>query len=67
MIGPGKYDDLCTRIRSETKASGVILIVLGGNRGEGFSAQLTPEATAKISPMLRHLADSIEADLGSPS
>ena len=35
-IGPGKYDEMCTDIRIITKAAGVLLIVLDGDRGSGF-------------------------------
>src|SRR5205085_1646492 len=38
-IGPGQYDDLCTRVREESQAQAVVLIVLGGNKGNGFSMQ----------------------------
>jgi hypothetical protein len=37
--GPGKYDDACTAAREATEAAGVILIVLGGQHGSGFSVQ----------------------------
>jgi hypothetical protein len=37
--GPGKYNDIATRIRSETQAKGIVLVVLGGNRGHGFELQ----------------------------
>ena len=42
-IGPGKYDDLCTLLRERAgigeQGGGVLVIVLGGNRGNGFSCQ----------------------------
>ena len=62
MLGPGKYDDLCTEIREATEAEGVILIIIGGNKGQGFSAQLSPEATVKMPAVLRSIADQIEDD-----
>lgn len=37
-FGPGKYDDIVTRIRNETKARGVLLLIVGGTKGRGFSA-----------------------------
>lgn len=36
-LGPGKYDDLCTYVREKAKAEGAIVIVYGGERGQGFS------------------------------
>lgn len=38
--GPGKYDDLCTQVRVQTKAAAVIVIVLNGENGSGFSCQI---------------------------
>ncbi len=37
--GPGKYDDLATYVREKAEAKGVLILVLDGNRGSGFSAQ----------------------------
>jgi hypothetical protein len=62
MLGPGKYDAEATAAFEQTEAQGVILIVLGGNRGHGFSAQVTAEAMAAIPALLRAVADQIEAD-----
>jgi hypothetical protein len=61
--GPGKYDDEATWVRERIKASGVILIVVGGDRGQGFEVQATLEVTLNLPTMLRTLADQIEADL----
>jgi hypothetical protein len=62
-LGPGKYDDEATWVRERTNASGVILIVIGGDRGYGFAAQATLETTLSLSAMLRDIADQIDADL----
>jgi len=62
-IGPGKYDAEATWVRRRTKASGVVLIVLGGDRGQGFSAQATLEITLSLPRLLRTIADEIEADI----
>jgi hypothetical protein len=40
--GPGKYDDICTMVRDSVGISaetggGVMVIVMGGNKGNGFS------------------------------
>jgi len=61
-IGPGKYDSLCTRVREETGAEGVILIVFGGKLGGGFSMQASPELTAATPAILRRVAADIERD-----
>ena len=63
MIGPGKYDDEATWVRERTKASGVILIVIGGDRGQGFAVQATVEVTLSLPTLLRDMADQIETDL----
>ncbi len=62
-LGPGKYDDLATLVRDGTKADGVIVIVIGGSKGSGFSVQATFEVTAKLPELLRTMADNIERDL----
>jgi hypothetical protein len=40
-LGPGKYDDECTKAREATMADGCILIVINGSLGSGFSCQLS--------------------------
>jgi hypothetical protein len=59
-LGPGKYDDEATEIREKLHAAGIILIVLGGDKGQGFSAQLDFAATMAIPEILRTVADQIE-------
>lgn len=60
-FGPGKYDDLCTAARASTEAAAVILIVLAGNKGHGFSCQtVAGDITDKLPAMLRNVADIIE-------
>jgi len=58
--GPGKYDDLATLVRAQAAAEGVIVVVIGGPAGSGFSVQATPAVTAGLSRMLRFIADEIE-------
>lgn len=60
VIGPGKYDLLCTMARELARAEAAIVIILNGNRGNGFSCQGTPEVTAALPALLRHTADNIE-------
>ncbi len=62
MIGPGKYDEVCTQVREDTNALGVVLLIFGGCKGNGFSCQAPFEFTATIPSLLRQMADQIEAD-----
>jgi hypothetical protein len=61
-IGPGKYDKETTVVMKATNAQGVILIVIGGDRGAGFSVQATLEATLALPVILRDIADQLETD-----
>jgi hypothetical protein len=63
MIGPGIYNQLATESREAAQAEGVILIVLNGNKGTGFSAQFeSPGMVQDIPSLLRQVADQIEED-----
>lgn len=62
-IGPGKYDDLATMIRARAAAQGVIVMVIGGALGSGFSVQASAEVTANLPALLRTIADDIERDI----
>lgn len=59
-MGPGKYDKECTEIRSRIKADGIIMIVFGGEKGNGFSAQLPLHLTLSMPEILRKVASDIE-------
>lgn len=63
MFGPGKYDHLCEQVR---KAAGpiaeVVLIVVNGELGHGFSAQISPGSVVGIAAALRAVADQMERD-----
>lgn len=69
MIGPGKYDD---ETRSATGAHTVILIVIGGAKGDGVSLQWCARFPSQSVPLpffdrllpklLRDIADQIEAE-----
>ena len=52
MIGPGKYDDACTLVREMTGAKCVLVAVIGGGKGHGFSVQtiepIDPETLADL-------------------
>lgn len=63
--GPGKYDEVCTAARLATLADAVVLIVIDGDKGSGFSVQsVTTRSvaiTARLPALLRSVADKIEA------
>lgn len=62
--GPGKYDAEATAARESAKAGAVVLIVLDGDRGSGFSVQvLSPGVLERLPGLLRHMAADIEADV----
>jgi len=60
-LGPGKYDDLCTEAKEKAEARGAILIIIGGNKGEGFSCQTDILTLARLPSILRVIADEMEA------
>lgn len=62
-MGGGKYDEAATKAAEMTEAKGVVLIVLHGRDGSGFSARLPPEATVLLPRVLREIADQMERDL----
>ena len=58
--GPGKYDDLATLVRKRTGAAGVVLLVINGSKGSGFSVQATPVLTVELPRLMRAMANEIE-------
>lgn len=64
-IGPGKYDDVCTKARIETNATGTLLIILDGNKGSGFSCQIDKKEIARlrIPDILENMARQIRNDI----
>jgi hypothetical protein len=61
-LGPGKYDDLATLVRERagiTEDGGVIVIVLGGNRGNGFACQADLRTTLLLPDLLEDMARQI--------
>lgn len=71
MLGPGKYDPMCTRVREELGAEAVVLLVINGTAGSGFSMQqLLHRAPSgelldqiNIAASLRVIADALEQDI----
>ena len=63
MIGPGKYEEQCARVLEETEAQGVLLLIFGGNQGNGAPCKATPEMMKAMPGLLRQIADGMEQDL----
>lgn len=61
-LGPGKYDDLCTHVREQSKAQGAMVIIFGGERGDGFSCQADFATTMSMADILDSIAKQIRAD-----
>lgn len=65
-LGPGKYDDLCSYVSEQTgiadTGGGVIVIVIGGNRGSGFSCQADLKTTLGLPDLLESVAQQIRDD-----
>jgi len=64
--GPGKYDLITSFVREQTHAQGVLIIVIEGTEGSGFSAQLPPHLLSDVPRFLREMADEIELSTESP-
>lgn len=63
-VGPGKYDEVATLARELTGGHTVVLLVLGGSRGQGFSVQTIDPTMARALPeLLRTIANDIERDV----
>lgn len=66
-MGPGKYDELCTLVREKTgigltRGGAVAVLVIGGERGSGFSVQADPEHARLLPDLLEDIARQIRAD-----
>lgn len=64
-MGPGAYDNLCTYVREQAKAQGAIVIVLGGEKGQGFSMQADAITTLTVPDILERVAKEIRASFRS--
>ena len=67
-VGPGNYDEEATWVQVKTQAHGVILMIVDGNKGNGFSIasfdiQATLEITLSLPKLLREMANQIEVDI----
>jgi enoyl-CoA hydratase/carnithine racemase len=62
-IGPGKYDDLATLVRERAQADGVVVIVIGGDKGNSFCVQADLETTLLLPDLLDQLSKQIREDI----
>lgn len=62
-LGPGKYDDLCTRVREEAEADGALVIILGGEHGNGFSCQADLRSQLMLPNLLENVARQMRESL----
>ena len=60
-FGPGKYDDLCTYVRTKAKAAGAIVVVIDGTHGNGFSCQGDLTTVVRLPDILESIAAQIRA------
>jgi hypothetical protein len=58
-LGPGKYDEVCTAVRKQTHAAGVVLVIISGDLGSGFSVQAPLPMTQALPDLLEQLAKDI--------
>jgi hypothetical protein len=64
----GNYDEEAGKLLAYTRAEAVVLIVLGGMKGDGFSVAGLDRSPAdgiipQLPGILRNMADQIELDL----
>jgi len=67
MNGPGKYDDVCTMVRERTEARAVLVVVIDGKLGNGFSFQGDPLSLASVPEILEDVAGRIREDRAAKS
>lgn len=61
--GAGKYDDLATTVREKANARGVLVAVIQGDKGSGFSVQCDETGLNALPEMLEEIAVQIRKDL----
>jgi len=69
-LGGGKYDPELCEVMASSRAEVVVLIVIGGNRGNGFAMALAEamrlsNVVPEVPAILRAIADSIEETQGA--
>jgi hypothetical protein len=62
--GKGKYDDVCEEARKKCgEGASVLLIVVNGELGHGFSVQANLNVHLMIPTILRSIADDIDVQI----
>lgn len=61
--GPGKYDEIVTRVREELDAKGIMLIVADGPEGSGCSVQGTFGAHFEFANLLDQISKATRAQM----
>jgi hypothetical protein len=67
--GGGKYDELASYVREQADADCVVVVVINGNKGQGFEVHLrssgdagNADALHDIAMSIRGVADAMQAD-----
>lgn len=60
MIEIGKYDKIVNTVQYLTRGRLILLIVLDGKEGSGFSVSTVPELRASLPAVLRGVAQQLE-------
>lgn len=65
-VGPGKYDVECSAARESAGAIAAIVVIIGGNRGSGFSVQAVNDVAMqstldRLPAVLFDIANEIKA------
>ena len=62
--GGGKYDELAMSVRQKSSARTVVVLIIDGLLGDGFSCCSSEKEDIRCLPsLLRSMADSIESDV----
>lgn len=64
-MGPGKYDAEAMLVHERTKAHATIVIVIGGEKGPGFSVVADELTVMSLPAILRSMANQLDADIRS--
>lgn len=59
-MSDGTYPELAAHCLKTTKASGVVLLVVGSERGTGFTLEVEPALGLALPTILRTLADQLD-------
>lgn len=61
--GGGKYDAEVRELMERLQAQGVVLLILAGNKGSGFSVAATPPAVAVLADVMESAAADMRKHL----